>query len=336
MTVRFDPSLRRGLLFAIWLVLLACFLPLGAQSMQRKLPPPAPVVQPKAPTPAAAAAVQSGPPSSPPAASVAALNSGAIAAGQAEPASVNFGRLFSGDRRQVEVKVMAPREGRVTIAVAPNSPFTLAEVKVFGLPAAPSPRPAPSQAQRQATGSQMMASPGAGAAPAMIANVSRTLLATATSAPFAVLAREGNELVVTLVFAPKLDLVNGPFVGDHQASLTLDGGMWKTSVPVSGRFEGLKIGMIAVMSNPDVVVFSSKLGALLGAELVLTNAEKQPVVAQITAKKLPAGFALAQVNVQVPGGQTSNVHLPVFVSPAMQEGIQQAAELTVTRLFAYD
>lgn len=335
MTVRFDPPIRRRQLSAAWLISLLSVLPLGAQALQRKVPAPAmaPVVQPgpavKPPSPNAGV-VQQGPQAGPPSAGVAGLNSGAIVAGQAVPASVPFGRLFSGDHRQVEVKVVAPREGRVMIAVAPNSPFTLAEVKVFGLPVGPSMRPVPNQAPKPTTGSQRMAAPGAGAAPAMAFNVSRTLLATLTSAPFSVLAREGNELVVTLVFAPKLDLVNGPFVGDHQATLNLDGGIWKTSVPISGRFEGLKIGMIAVMSNPDVTVFSGKLGALSGAELVLINAEKQPVVAQITAKNLPVGFAMAQVNVQVPGGQTRNVPLPVLVSPAMQEGIQQAAELTVS------
>ncbi len=304
--------------------------------MQRKVP--APVAAPaqgvqqvpttKPPTPNAGI-VQQGPQAGPGAAGVAGLNSGAIVAGQPVPASVPFGRLFSGDRRQVEVKVVAPREGKVVISLAPNSPFTLAEVKVFGLPAGPTPRPAPTQVQRQTTGSQMVAGPGAGAAPAMHANASRTLLATLTKAPFSVLAREGNELVATLVFAPKLDLVDGPYVGDHQATLSFEGGMWRASVPVSGRFEGLKIGMIAVMSNRDVVAYSGKLGALSGAELVLTNAEKQPVLAQVTAKTLPAGFAMAQVNVQVPGGQTMTVPLPIRISPAMQEGIQQAAELTV-------
>ncbi len=336
MTVRFDPPIRQGLLSAAWLLPLLCSLPLGAQVMQRKVPAPAtappqvvqpgPIVKPPSPN---AGGVQQGPQAGQSAAGVAALNSGAIAAGQAVPASVPFGRLFSGDRRQVEVKVVAPREGRVTVAVTPNSPFTLAEVKVFGLPVGPSMRPVPNQAPKPTTGSQRMAAPGSGAAPAMAFNVSKSLLATFTSAPFSVLAREGNELVVTLVFAPKLDLVNGPPVGDHQATLTLDGGMWKTAVPVSGRFEGLKIGMIAVMANRDVVAYSGKLGALSGADLVLTNAEKQPVVAQITAKTLPAGFAMAQVNVQVPGGQTLTVPLPIRISPAMQEGIQQAAELTV-------
>ena len=323
MTVRFDPLIRQGLLSAAWLISMLGVLPLGAQTMQRKVPAPA-----AAPT----QVVQPGPsvkPPSPNVGGVAALNSGAIAAGQAVPASVPFGRLFSGDHRQVEVKVVAPREGRVTVAVTPNSPFTLAEVKVLGLPVGPSMRPVPNQAAKPTTGSQRMAAPGSGAAPAMVFNVSKTLLATFTSAPFSIPVREGNELVVTLVFAPKLDLVNGPYVGDHQATLTLDGGLWKTSVPISGRFEGLKIGMIAVMSNPDVVAYSGKLGALSGAELVLTNAEKQPVVAQITAKILPAGFAMAQVNVQVPGGQTSTVPLPIRISPAMQEGAQQTAELTV-------
>ena len=322
MSVRFDPSIRRGLWFAAWLLPLFFALPLAAQVMQRQLPAPAaappPVLQQLPPAKAPV-----------PAAGVATLNSGAIAAVTAVPASVPFGRLFSGEHRQVEVKVVAPRDGRVTVAVTPNSPFTLAEVKVFGLPTTPSARPAPNQAQRQTPGSQMLAAPGSKAAPAMNANVSKTLLATVTRAPFSFPAREGNELVVTLVFAPKLDLVNGPFVGDHQATLTLDGGLWKASVPVSGRFEGLQIGMIAVMANPDVVAFSGTLGALPGAELVLTNAEQQPVVAQITAKNLPSGFAMAQVNVQVPGGQTRTVPLPIKVSPAMQEGIQQAAELTV-------
>lgn len=337
MTIEIDPVVRRGFLAVARLFPTLCVLPLGAQAMQRKVPAPAaapaqvvqrvPATKPPSPN---AGIMQPGPQVGPGAAGVAGLNSGAIIAGQAAPASVNFGRLFSGDRRQVEVKVVAPREGRVTIAVAPNSPFTLAEVKVFGLPVTPSMRPAPNQPPRPTTGSQRMAGPGAGAAPAMVFNVSKTLLATFTSAPFSILVREGNELVVTLVFAPKLDLVNGPYVGDHQATLSIDGGLWKTSVPVSGRFEGLKIGMIAVMANPDLTVYSGKLGALSGAELVLTNAEKQPVIAQITAKKLPAGFALAQVNVQVPGGQTRNVPLPILVNPAMQEGIQQAAELTVS------
>ena len=125
-------------------------------------------------------------------------------------------------------------------------------------------------------------------------------------------------------------MFNGLPVGDHNTTLALDGGMWKTSVPVSGRFEGLKIGLIAVMSNPDVVEFMGKTGAVSDAELVLINADKQTVSAQISAKQLPPGFAMTQVNVQIPAGQTVKVTLPITVSTAMIEGAQQTAELTVS------
>lgn len=327
-----QSTIRRGSVLAALLLPLVWSMPLTAQAMQRKVPAPAP-----APTQVVAAPAPTRVPTPPqlpspqtPTTGMAGLNSGATnTAVQAVPAFVPFGRLFSGDSRRATVKVVAPREGKVSITLAPGAPFSISDVQVFGLPVGPSMRPAPNQVPKPTTGSQRMAGPGASAAPVMATSFSSTLLGTYTSAPYSILVREGNELVVTLIFAPKLDLVNGPYVGDHQATLTLDGGLWKTTIPVSGRFEGLKIGMIAVMADRDVVAFSGKLGALSGADLVLTNAEKQPVVAQVTATTLPAGFAMTQVNVQVPGGQTRTVPLPIRISPTMQEGAQQAAELTV-------
>lgn len=328
-----DASTRRGTGCRSLIAMLLCTLPLGAQAMQRKVPAPvaAPTQVVAAPPPTRAPTPPQLPPAQAPPPSMAGLNSGVITTTVvAEPAAIAFGSVFSGDSRQAKVKVVAPRDGKVAVSLDARAPFRIAEVQVFGMPVAPSMRPVPNQLPGQTTGSQMMAGRTSGNSPALNTNASKSLLATFTSAPFAIPIREGNELVVTLVFAPKLDLVNGPPVGNHQATLAVDGGLWKVPVPISGRFEGLKIGIVAVLSNPDVVVFSGKLGALSGAELVLTNAEKQPVVARIAAKTLPPGFALAQLDIQVPGGQTRTIPLPVTVSPTMHEGAQQSAELTVT------
>ena len=314
-----------------------CYLnALGSGCARIDVPKPAPVAViqgvfpvPKGSTPSAGV-MQKGFKSGPGATDVAVLNSGAInTAVVASPMAVNFGSVFSGDSRSSVVKVVSPRDGNVTVALAPNSPFRIVDVKVFGMVETKSAGATSNKALKQPSTPQLKAT-GPSAAPTLVSNFSRSLLATSTSAPFTLAAREGNELVVSLVFAPKFDLMNGPPVGDHNTTLAINGGLWKTSVPVSGRFEGLKIGLIAVMSNPDVTVFTGRTGALSDVELVLINADKQPVSAQISAKQLPPGFALAQLNVQIPAGQTRKVTLPVTASNAMHEGAQQPAELTVS------
>ena len=310
---------------------------LGTGCAKIDVPKPVPLatmqgVLPAAKTPTSRAdVVQKGFKSGPSATGAAALNSGAInTAVVAEPVTVNFGSVFSGDSRRAVVKVVSPRDGKVTIALAPNSPFSIADVKVYGMAETKSAGAASTQALKQAPAPQQLKPAGPSAAPSLMSSFSRSLLATSTNAPFTVAAREGNEMVVTLVFAPKFDLANGPYVGDHNTMLAINGGMWKTSVPVSGRFEGLKIGIVAVMSNPDVDVFAGKTGALSDAELVLTNTDKQPVFVQVSAKQLPPGFAMTQLVIRIPAGQTSKATLPVTASTAMHEGAQQLAELTVS------
>ena len=317
MTTGFNAPVKRGLLSLAWLV--ASALPSQAQAVQRKAPAPTPPPpQVVAPLPAAK-----------PPANVVQLNSGAISTVQAEPTTVTFGSVFSGDSQRATVKVVSPRDGKVTITLVPNSPFTIAEVKVLGIPQSPAIRPSPTQVQKQTSGSQVMAT-AHGAAPAVASSFSLSLLATCSSPPFSVPVREGNQVVISLVFAPKLDLVSGPAVGEHKTTLVIDGGMWKSAARVSGRFEGLKIGFIAVMATPDVVVYSDKVGTLLEAALTLTNPDKQPATAQISAQQLPPGFKLAALSAMVPAGQTRKVPLLFPVSSAMKEGAQQQAALTVT------
>lgn len=267
--------------------------------------------------------------SGPNATGVAALNNGAInTAVVASPMAVNFGSVFSGDSRSSVVKVVSPRDGNATVTLAPNSPFSIVDVKVFGMVETKSDGATSKKALKQPVPPQLKAA-GPSAAPSLVSNFSRSLLATSSSAPFTLATHEGNELVVSLVFAPKLDLVNGPPVGNHNSTLAINGGLWKTSVPVSGRFEGLKIGIVAVMSSPDIVVFTDKTGALTDAELVLTNTDKQPVTVEVSAKQLPPGFALTQLNIQLPAGKMSKATLPVTINSGRHEGAQQSAELTV-------
>ena len=318
MITGFKTPSCRGLHLLAWLVSSA--LSMQAQTLQRKAPAPSPP-PPQVVAPPLAA--------KPPAA-VAQLNSGAInTAVRTEPTAVTFGSVFSGDSQRATVKVVAPRDGKVTITLVPNSPFSIAEVKVFGIPKSPSILPNPTQAPKQASGSQVMAT-GHGAAPAVASSFSLSLLATCSSPPFSVPVWEGNQVVISLVFAPKLDLLSGPAVGDHKATLLIDGEMWKSAARVSGRFEGLKIGFIAVMATPDVVVYPDKVGNLLEAALTLTNPDKQPATAQISAQQLPPGFKLAALSAMVPAGQTRKVPLLFPVSSAMKEGAQQQAALTVT------
>ncbi len=314
-----------------------CYLnAMGSGCARIDVPKPAMATMPgflpqaKAPTPNVGV-MQKGFKSGPSVPSVAALNSGAInTAVVAEPMTVNFGSVFSGDSRRAVVRVVSPRDGKVTVALAPNSPFSIADVKVFGMAETKSAGATSNQMLKKSPAPQQLKAAGPSAAPTLVSNFSRSLLATSASAPFTVATREGNELVVSLVFAPKFDLFNGLPVGGHNTTLAFDGGMWKTSVPVSGRFEGLKIGLIAVMSNSDIIEFTGKTGAVSDAELVLTNADKQAVSAQISAKQLPPGFAMSQVNVQIPAGQTAKVTLPITASTAMVKGAQQTAELTVS------
>ena len=227
---------------------------------------------------------------------VAALNSGAInTAVAATPMAVNFGGVFSGDSQRATVRLVSPRDGKVMVALAPNSPFSITAVKVFGMAETKLSGQALTLAPKDAPALQSKAAAGKNAAPSVASSFSHKLLATASNAPFSVPVHDGNEIIVSLVFAPKFDLVNGPPVGDHNATLAINGGLWNATIPVSGRFEGLKIGIVAVMSNPDVAVFTDKTGAITEAELVLTNTEKQPVTVDVNSKRLPPGFSQTQL-----------------------------------------
>lgn len=214
------------------------------------------------------------------------------------PQVLALGSAWEGQTRRASVRVTAARDGPVTAALPPNTPFRIVKITT-----------ATGLLQRTVSA---VASLGGQA-------VTRQDGEAATQAPFTVSARSGQDIVVTVEFAP----VFAPFgtrgtpVGNHQATLEVSGRKWFANVPVSARFEGIKLGVIPLLEQSEVTIINTavydmkRCGYDIPQTLTLMNAEQQPRTVTVVPENLPDPFSFTPITVQMGPGETKKIPLAI-------------------------
>jgi hypothetical protein len=184
----------------------------------------------------------------------------------------------------------------VTASLPPNTPFRIAEVAA---------------ASGILDRIQLTATVKGVVQPVTERKVYRT-----TKPPFTVSARAGQDILITVEFVPKFNIFSGTPVGNHQTTLEISGNKWFASVPVLGRFEGIRIGVLPYLENSEVTIVNTEFadtrcGYAISQVLILSNAEQQAHQVTITPDNFPDQFSFNPLTVPLGPGETKKVPLAI-------------------------
>jgi len=221
---------------------------------------------------------------------------GQIAASQTEPLTVEytpnplrFPDVWDKQTVTCTLHLVAPDDGPVTAALGAKSPFAIKRITAFD-------------------GTVMRAA----VRQAQIAT--RRVGAETLKAPWTIRAKAGQDVDITLSFSPKFDLFSFT-AGPKSDKLSVRGGgfgpglrPWSISVPVSGMFEGIAIGVIPIAIDRDItvitdIVWQPGVPQTFTGQVELINAGGD-AAGVLEAEGLPAGITMKPVNVTVPAGKT--------------------------------
>jgi hypothetical protein len=262
----------------------------------------------------------------------------AIAAAPANffPATLNFGSLWSGDRRKLSATVQlrddAPAgEFTASLSSTPGPVFRIVQVQVYGAPSRGTVRsiaPIGQGAERQEPAARSQKPKSVVQPTAQLASTG-TLLASSTTPPFTLTAKGGDRIVVMVESSPVLNLLNGPTAGTYEAKLQLSAKSWNAAIPVAEMFNGLKIGVIPTLDTYDPLVYvpeaytpGEKTTVTVGMTLV--NTDKSAHTVAISANGLPSGFSLAPQHAVVGAGKTVKLSVPFIVTWGIEQGEKKA------------
>ncbi len=210
------------------------------------------------------------------------------------PQELAMGSLYDGQTLRRTVRIAAPKAGTVTASLPPKTPFRIVKIGA-------------------ATGIFLRAT----AAVSISGQVVTPQVADlATSPPFTIPVRSGQDVLVTVEFVPHFDLFSGTYVGNHQTALDVIGQNWFASVPVSGRFEGIRIGVLPALESSEIDIVNTQFadarcGYTIPQALTLSNAEQRPHQVTIVPDNFPDQFSFTPVTVSLGPGQTQKVGLPI-------------------------
>lgn len=210
------------------------------------------------------------------------------------PQVLAMGSLYDGQTRRGTVRIAAPKEGTVTASLPPKTPFRIVKIGA-------------------ATGVFQKVT----AAVSISGQVVTPQVADlATSPPFTIPVRSGQDVLVTVEFVPHFDLFSGTFVGNHQTALDIIGPNWFASVPASGRFEGIRIGVVPALESSEIDIVNTEFadarcGYAIPQALTLSNAEQRPHQVSIVPDNFPDQFSFTPFTVSLGPGQTQKVALPI-------------------------
>ena len=210
------------------------------------------------------------------------------------PQELAMGSLYDGQTRRGTVRIAAPKAGTVTASLPPKTPFRIVKIGA-------------------ATGIFQRAT----AAVSISGQVVTPQVADiATSPPFTIPVRSGQDVLVTVEFVPHFDLFSGTYVGNHKTALDVIGPNWFASVPVSGRFEGIRIGVVPLLESSEIDIVNTQFadarcGYAIPQALTLSNAEQRPHQVSIVPDNFPDQFSFTPVTVSLGPGQTQKVGLPI-------------------------
>jgi len=257
------------------------------------------------------------------------------------PATLNFGSLWSGDRRKLSANVQLrddtpAGEFTASLSSTPGPVFRIVQVQVYGTPSrgtVQSMAPIGRGAERQAPAARSQG-PKAVVQPTAQLASSRTLLASSTTPPFTLAAKGGDRIVVMVESSPVLNLFNGPTAGTYEAKLQLSAKSWSAAIPVAETFNGLKTGVIPTLDTYDPVVYVPEAytpgdKTTVSVGMTLVNTDKSAHSVAISANGLPSGFSLVPQREVVGAGKTVKLIIPFTVTWGIEEG-EKKADLEVS------
>lgn len=212
------------------------------------------------------------------------------------PSKLSLGSLYDGQTRRATLRIASPREGTVTASLPPNKAFRIVEI------AAASGILDLIRLTTTMTG--------------VVQPVTERKVYRTTKPPFTVSARAGQDILITVEFVPKFNIFSGTPVGNHQTTLEISGKSWVASVPVSGRFEGIRIGVLPYLENSEVTIVNTEFadkrcGYAIPQVLILSNAEQIVHQVTITPDNFPDQFSFNPLTLTLAPGETKKVPLTI-------------------------
>jgi hypothetical protein len=244
----------------------------------------------------------------------------------ASPSSLDFGDVWSGDSRHKVVSVGVGADGNVSAGIPPGKVFKITKMEVFGTPQT-SPvsvmqKQSVSQGQKVQLGKGEVITQGGGTEQKPQANpqggqqmiFTQKLLASTSSLPFTLPAKQGDSVRITVDFTPDPNIFTGTAVGKHDSSLGVSGPMWKADVPLAAMYNGVKVGVIATIESRDVDLIIPETYVPdqtkpVPLTLTLINSDKQAQDVKISASNLPKWMKFNTNTRRVPAGETLKVPL---------------------------
>lgn len=209
------------------------------------------------------------------------------------PQQLALGSIWDGQTARSVVRITALFEGLVTASLPPNTPFRIVQVAA-------------------ATGLFQRSSAALSAVTATPQQVTVT-----ASNPFAAYAKAGQDVLVTVEFAPHFDLFSQP-AGIYQTTLNVSGHNWFASVPVSGLFNGLKLGVIPALDayqmdviNPPDLSGGNQCAVPIPQSVKLTNVDQQSHTVLVEPAAFPGQFSMLPATVTVQPGATQYMPLAI-------------------------
>jgi len=237
--------------------------------------------------------------------------------GDTFPKQLVLGSIYDGQTVRARVRIVAPRDGAVTVSFTKPRPFRIIEIHTTtGL------------LRRIATPAQF--APVVNQEPAQIR----------TQPPWTVTASSGQDLLVTVEFAPHFDLFSGDPVGRYDMTLDVNGDQWWAQVPVSGYFNGIRIGMIPALDayqldvlNPSAYGATTNCALPIPQGMTLTNADQQSHSVIIEPAGFPGQFSMTPVSITIGPNATQHVQLPIVLHCLVDS---QSKEFELNLKLTYD
>lgn len=213
------------------------------------------------------------------------------------PKQLALGSIWDGQTPRAQVRIVASRDGGVTVSLAKPRPFRIVEVR------------ASSGVLRRVA-----------ATTSSVTVVNQEPTQSRTQPPWTLNLKAGQDVLVTVEFAPHFDLFSGDSAGQYATTLEVYGDQWFAQVPVSGFFNGIRIGMVPILDsyqidiiNPFPFNSTNDCAMPIPQGLTLSNADQQAHTVVVEASRFPGQFSMAPVTVVVPARATQHVSLPIVL-----------------------
>ncbi len=205
------------------------------------------------------------------------------------PAQLSFAPSWDKQTVTCTLHLDSPTDGPISAWLGPKSPFTIKSMVAYDGAVA-----------RQATrGGTLL--------------VRKTATET-TKAPWTLTVAAGQEVDITLSFSPKFNPGSFPAGLYKDTLIVRDTGLspgvipWDLSVPVSGMFNGIQIGVIGLAIDRDSTVVTDPVWQpgvpqTFDVQIELINPGPD-ANGTLVAQGLPTGLSMKPVNIDVPAGKT--------------------------------